>query len=80
MTAALPVSPSPVSISNADRRTAARQDVSIPAKVGFRDRPPIACTVRNVSAMGALIEFDRDMVLPDYFRIIVEVENVLGRL
>jgi PilZ domain len=55
-----------------DRRTVARQNVSIPAKVGFRDRTPIACTVRNVSAMGALLEFGDDVLLPDNFRIIIE--------
>ena len=59
-------------VSSIDRRGAPRKDVNIPAKVGFRDLPPIPCTVKNVSAMGALIEFDRDIVLPETFRIIIE--------
>jgi hypothetical protein len=59
-------------VHSIDRRGAVRKEVHIPAKVGFRDLAPIACMVRNVSAMGALIEFDSDVVLPQTFRIIVE--------
>jgi hypothetical protein len=59
-------------VNSIERRGAPRKEVNIPAKVGFRDLAPIACTVRNVSAMGALIEFDSDVVLPPTFRIIIE--------
>lgn len=59
-------------VESIDRRGTIRKDVSIPAKVGFRDLPPIACTVKNVSAMGAMIEFVGDVVLPETFRIIIE--------
>jgi hypothetical protein len=54
-----------------DRRRINRTDVSISAKIGFRDKQPIACTIRNVSPMGALLEFSTDIVLPENFRIVV---------
>ena len=59
-------------INSTDRRGAPRKEVHIPAKIGFRDLPPIACIVKNVSPMGALIEFNSDVVLPETFRIIIE--------
>jgi hypothetical protein len=59
-------------LNSIDRRGAPRKEVHIPAKIGFRDLPPIACIVKNVSAMGALIEFSGDVVLPETFRIIIE--------
>ena len=55
-----------------ERRGAIRKDVSIPAKIGFRDLAPISCIVKNVSAMGALIEFKSDVLLPETFRIVIE--------
>lgn len=54
-----------------DRRVFARHNVCIPAKIGFNDKAPVNCTVRNISAMGALLEFDREIVLPPGFRIII---------
>jgi hypothetical protein len=55
-----------------ERRTAVRRDVTIPAKIGFRDITPIPCMVKNVSPMGALIEFKDDILLPHKFRIVVD--------
>jgi PilZ domain len=56
----------------ANRRQSRRRDVSIPAKIGYRHQPPIACTVRNISPMGALLEFSDNIVLPETFRIVIE--------
>jgi PilZ domain len=57
---------------DADRRQTRRRDVSIPAKIGYRHQPPIACIVRNISPMGALLEFECDVALPESFRIVIE--------
>jgi hypothetical protein len=61
-----------IAVEGAERRTAVRRDVTIAAKVGFRDLSPIPCTVKNVSPMGALLEFKDDILLPNKFRIIIE--------
>ena len=55
-----------------DRRQSRRRDVSIPAKIGYRHQPPIACIVRNISPMGALLEFEDNIILPESFRIVIE--------
>ena len=57
-----------------DRRSVPRKTVAIPAKVGFRNTPPVHCIVRNVSPMGALLEFSDDLDVPNNFRIIIESE------
>ncbi len=57
-----------------ERRTQPRKEVAIAAKVGFRDQPPIACIVRNISAMGAMLEFAKPVELPAVIRIIIETE------
>jgi methyl-accepting chemotaxis protein len=68
--ATMPSSPD----TSTDRRGPVRKDVALAAKVGFRDRPPVACIVRNISAMGALLEFSSSVVVPEQFRIIIESE------
>ena len=57
-----------------DRRSLPRKDVALPAKVGFRSGPPIPCVVRNISPMGAMLEFSDELDVPDMFRIIIESE------
>ena len=57
-----------------ERRTQARKDVAIAAKIGFRDQPPVPCMVRNITAMGAMLEFAQPIELPANLRIIIESE------
>ena len=61
-------------VTEFNRRSSSRHDVTLPAKIGFRDQPPIACTVRNISPMGALLEFGGDIALPETFRIVIETK------
>ena len=61
-------------ITEFNRRSMSRHDVTLLAKIGFRDLPPISCTVRNISPMGALLEFGGDIALPETFRIVIETK------
>lgn len=55
-----------------ERRKARRYEVSFKAKAGLKADQPTPCTVRNVSALGALLEFDSPVKIPRYFRIAIE--------
>ena len=57
-----------------DRRSMPRREVSIPAKVGFRSGPPVHCIVRNISPMGAMLEFIDEQNVPPTFRIVIDSE------
>lgn len=55
-----------------ERRNAPRREVLLAAKAGIREGVPMPCTVRNISAMGALLEFAVDVRLPKQFRISID--------
>lgn len=59
-------------ISTSERRNAPRREVRLAAKAGVRFDAPVACIVRNISPMGALIEFPQSMALPKTFRIAID--------
>lgn len=58
--------------ATAERRNATRHDVSLVAKAGIRDGAPVVCKVRNISSMGALLEFREAVRLPKQFRITID--------
>lgn len=64
----------PAEAEFAERRSLVRREVSIPAKAGFRSGPPIRCTVRNISPMGAMLEFVDELNVPPTFRIVIDSE------
>lgn len=55
-----------------ERRNAPRREVRLAAKAGLRYDAPVACVVRNISAMGALIEFPEAVTVPKTFRITID--------
>lgn len=55
-----------------ERRNAPRREVHLEAKAGLRFDAPVACVVRNISAMGALIEFPEAVTVPKTFRISID--------
>ena len=55
-----------------ERRKARRYDVNFKAKVGLKADKPTSCTVRNISSLGALLEFDAPVGVPRHFRISIE--------
>lgn len=52
-------------------RRSERQDVHYPARVRFAGAPAIGCTIREVSAMGALIDFRVPQSVPVTFHLII---------
>lgn len=54
-------------------RRAARRNVRKPAKISFAGRA-MSCMVRNISATGASIEAANLAVIPDQFKMVLEME------
>lgn len=56
----------------ANRRQAERRETSLKARIcyGVRDSVTLACTIRNISSGGALIELPEDVLLPSAFRLV----------
>ncbi|MEQ1672067.1 MAG: PilZ domain-containing protein [Hyphomicrobium sp.] len=59
-------------LAASDRRNAPRREVFLAAKAGIRFDAPVACIVRNISAMGALLEFSEPVIAPKTFRITID--------
>ena len=57
-----------------DKRKASRRDVMRAGKISFA-RQSMTCTVRNISATGAAIEGTNIAGLPDFFRLVMEMES-----
>jgi len=57
-----------------DKRRASRRDVRRAARIKFA-RQNMTCIVRNLSATGAAIEAANLAIIPDTFRIVLEMES-----
>lgn len=55
-----------------ERRQNPRRTVNLKAKAGLVSDAPTPCRIRNISALGALLEFDEPMFLPKHFRITID--------
>lgn len=55
-----------------ERRKARRHEVNFKAKAGLKADRPTPCTVRNVSTLGALLEFSVPTNVPRFFRISID--------
>lgn len=53
----------------AEQRTHARRQVDLAARARVDCHPWLDCRVRNISPMGALLEFERPTILPRHFRL-----------
>lgn len=58
----------------AERRMHRRLDVDFRAVVRFQDGSSVPCRVKNISAMGALIEFEQERNLPQIFKLTIPDE------
>lgn len=52
-----------------DRRVTRRLDVDLAGLVRVASLPWVECRVRNISPMGAMIEFASPTILPRHFRL-----------
>lgn len=59
-------------LNSIERRRARRYEVNFKAKVGLKTDRPTRCIVRNVSVLGALLEFEEPVTPPRYFRIAID--------
>lgn len=59
----------------AERRMHPRRDVDFAATVRFTDGSTRPCRVKNVSAMGALLDFGAPPHLPRTFRLLIVSET-----
>jgi hypothetical protein len=66
--------PAPIAPASAERRAHARHTVDFPAILRSADGDDIRGRVRDVSAMGALIELPAGIVAPATFRLIIAAE------
>ena len=56
-----------------ERRSSRRSSVFLRAKVRLPNNDaPVDCIVRNISPMGALIQFERAITTPTNFRLVIE--------
>ena len=62
----------PYDLQTDERRNVPRREVHLNAKAGLRYDAPVSCVVRNISAMGALIEFTEAVTVPKTFRISID--------
>jgi PilZ domain len=60
-----------VATQTINRRAVERRPVTLAAKAAILDGSRVDCTVRNISAMGALIEFREPTRLPNTFRLAI---------
>ncbi len=67
----LPAAPPSPAARGAERRAHIRHEVDYPAIVRAAGRADVAARVRDVSAMGALVEAPAGTQLPDTFRLIM---------
>jgi hypothetical protein len=58
-----------------ERRQFGRRTVTMHGWILVEGRPRIACTVRNISVEGALLELTAPAWLPYYFRLVIDVSN-----
>ena len=61
-----------------DNRSAARRKVLKTGKIGF-GKSTAVCTVRDMSATGALIELDAPAIVPDTFTLVLEMESAMRK-
>jgi hypothetical protein len=61
--------PRPLRAAAPDQRAAVRRETELEARIRIADLPWIACTVRNISPIGALLEFAAPTILPPLFRL-----------
>lgn len=64
--------------TSGERRYGPRREVSLAARVRAPKSPWLACTVRNISAMGALLEFAQTAMLSE--SLILQVPELLLEL
>ncbi|MEQ1612773.1 MAG: hypothetical protein ABL904_08465 [Hyphomicrobiaceae bacterium] len=57
-----------------DRRMVLRREVRLTGRIKIADQPWLACTIRNISPMGALLEFTMPVVLPRHFRLQIPID------
>ncbi len=62
--------------SGPERRRFGRRKTNIRGWVHVRGRGRLPCTVRNLSREGAYLEIERPDLLPNYFELTIEIENI----
>jgi hypothetical protein len=55
-----------------ERRKTRRHIVNLPAKAGLKRDNPTPCVVRNISALGALLQFESPTRFPKHFRVAID--------
>lgn len=66
------------SVAAGDQRRASRRNVARAARISFARRS-MTCIVRNLSATGAAVEATDPTVIPDSFRLVLEMEATQRR-
>ena len=59
----------------AERRAFGRRQTNDHAFVRIQGRPPVRCTIKNISEGGALLDFGSEVWLPYNFQLTWEVGN-----
>ncbi len=60
-----------------EQRAAPRRRVLKGGKVAFNERHcSIPCTIRNISATGALLKSEHSVNIPDTFDLIIEIDGI----
>ncbi|HMN38666.1 MAG TPA: PilZ domain-containing protein [Hyphomicrobium sp.] len=59
-----------------DKRQFGRRQTQIRAWIRVAGRPPVPCTVRNLSEGGALLDCDDDVWLPFSFRLVTHDQAI----
>lgn len=54
-----------------ERRKHCRVDLNLNAKIRVPSGSYLSCTVKNVSSMGAYVEFDGPTIVPDNFKLVI---------
>jgi hypothetical protein len=54
-----------------ERRKNCRVDLNLKARIRVPNGSSVSCTVKNISSMGAYVEFDGPTLLPDNFKIMI---------
>jgi hypothetical protein len=60
-----------------ERRTQRRHRVLKGGRLSFRDGGGVDCTVRNISPIGAGVDVDNPIDLPESFTLLVESEHLI---
>ena len=64
----------PVASRHPDRRSSPRHKVELAARVQVLGQPWLNCTVRDISPMGALLDFASPTMVPASFRLLIPVD------